>query len=203
MKVRLVSDLHINFSSVEIPLEDVDVLVLAGDMSPHPEQTADWIDRRVPKTLKTLYVPGNHEYEGHYINTHTSEMRKALKPFSNVKLLQNDSHVHEGVRFLGTTLWTNFAAFPQFGSAEDAMKRAKYVISPPSESRKRTAPGHSSLRMRKMNFGLRAVFCRACWRNRLTGRRWSSATFCHPQGACSRNTPLHPSTPILHVTWRI
>ena len=129
MKVRLVSDLHINFSSVEIPLEDVDVLVLAGDMSPHPEQTADWIDRRVPKTLKTLYVPGNHEYEGHYINTHTSEMRKALKPFSNVKLLQNDSHVHEGVRFLGTTLWTNFAAFPQFGSAEDAMKRAKYGIS--------------------------------------------------------------------------
>jgi predicted phosphodiesterase len=129
MNIRLVSDLHINFSSVEIPFGGVDVLVLAGDMSPSPEQTADWIARRVPEGLKTLYVPGNHEYEGHYINTHTQKMRAALAEFPHVKLLQNDVHVHEGVRFLGTTLWTDFAAFPQFGSIQDAMQRARYGIS--------------------------------------------------------------------------
>lgn len=112
MKIRLISDLHLNHSSVDIKnLEDVDVLVLAGDMSPFPEQTASWIDNKVPKHIKTIYVPGNHEYEGNNFLTHTKIMKDELKNLENVVLLQNEVFVLNDVRFLGTTLWTDFAAF--------------------------------------------------------------------------------------------
>ena len=42
--------------------------------------------------------------------------------------MQNEVYVKGNVRFLGTTLWTDFAAFPQYGTREALMKEARYQI---------------------------------------------------------------------------
>lgn len=128
MNIQLISDLHLNHSGVRIEVKDCDVLVLAGDMSPYPEETAQWIWRNVPADMTTIYVPGNHEYENSNVLTFDNEMRSALADLKNVHFLQNEVLEKDGVRFLGTTLWTDFAAYPEFGEVEDIRRHASKNI---------------------------------------------------------------------------
>ncbi|WP_280546914.1 metallophosphoesterase [Halomonas sp. 11-S5] len=57
-----------------------------------------------------IYIAGNHEY----YRTCMPEMRADLKKQAtdnNIHLLDNNSVVLGGVRFLGTTLWTDFSLY--------------------------------------------------------------------------------------------
>lgn len=54
-----------------------------------------------------FYVMGNHEhYSGRWDRTATI-LRKELEPYSNIHLLDNEWINVKGVRFAGTTLWTD------------------------------------------------------------------------------------------------
>ncbi len=65
-----------------------------------------------------LYVAGNHEYYDRGIASGLSELRQ-LCAGTRVRFLEQDEAVIDGVRFLGTTLWTDFMLFedPQQRSA--------------------------------------------------------------------------------------
>ena len=104
MKIHVLSDLHIEFADFKLPETDADVIVLAGDIGVGLGGLY-WIHaQRRDKPI--IYVPGNHEYYTHDINL-TSIIREMAA--DNVHVLNNDQVIIDGVRFLGATLWTDFA----------------------------------------------------------------------------------------------
>jgi hypothetical protein len=56
-----------------------------------------------------LYVPGNHEFYGHEYWS-LKEKLLTLCEDTRVFLLDSDVFVRGNVRFIGTTLWTNYKA---------------------------------------------------------------------------------------------
>lgn len=106
MKVHILNDLHIEFGEFEIPETDADVIVLAGDIGVGMAGLA-WIEAQ-NMSKPVIYIPGNHEFYHHDICL-INEI-KAHAP-DNVHVLNDDAIVINGVRFLGSTLWTDFLLF--------------------------------------------------------------------------------------------
>lgn len=104
MKIRIMSDLHLEFGEFTPTLTDADVLVLAGDIHVKLHAMA-WIGKHFPD-VPVIFVPGNHEY---YSSTFPGQILKLEESApSNVHVLDRGEVVIDGVRFLGTTLWTDF-----------------------------------------------------------------------------------------------
>lgn len=103
MKLNILSDLHLSFGELPAPDNDADVVILAGDIG-RPKAACAWAARLAKPVL---YVPGNHEFYGTSIRGALAELR-ALCIGSNILLLDNTAVVISGVRFLGTTLWSDF-----------------------------------------------------------------------------------------------
>jgi predicted phosphodiesterase len=109
VRLRILSDLHLEIRPIELPPVDADLVILAGDIA----NGADGIDwaRRV-FDVPVLYVPGNHEpYDGEYGATQAA-MHAAARG-TRVELLECGERVIAGVRFLGCTLWTDFSLAPE------------------------------------------------------------------------------------------
>ena len=66
-----------------------------------------WAENRFPDR-PVIYVPGNHEFYHHDIAL-VDEL-KAQAP-EHIHVLNDDQVVIDGVRFLGSILWTDFALF--------------------------------------------------------------------------------------------
>ena len=104
MKIRTMSDLHLEFGEFTPTPMDADVLVLAGDI--HMKLRAmKWIETHFPD-VPVIYVPGNHEYYGSKFLGHFLKLKEAAP--KNVHVMDRDEIVIGGIRFLGTTLWTDF-----------------------------------------------------------------------------------------------
>lgn len=110
MRIQLASDLHLEFLSRNFPGErliapayNVDVLVLAGDISHASSAVELFKDWPVP----VLYVMGNHEAYGSCIEAVQEELVRAAQGTS-VKFLEREVADFGGVRFLGCTLWTDY-----------------------------------------------------------------------------------------------
>ncbi len=108
MKIRVLSDLHIEFQGWTPPSVPADVVVLAGDIGSRAEGI-HWGREHFPES-EIIYVPGNHEFYGSEMHDMLGKMRRAAKRFS-VHLLDAESVAIDGVRFLGATLWTDFALY--------------------------------------------------------------------------------------------
>lgn len=118
MKIQYISDLHLDHSNMELEETDSDVLVIAGDISSFPLFTADWIEKNVGNKKPVIYVAGNHEYDYNDIAEHDFKISRALSHLENVHFLNNRSVIIDGVKFIGSTLWTGFDAFPEMGSVQ-------------------------------------------------------------------------------------
>jgi len=136
MKIKLVSDLHLEFSDCNIQNDqDYDVLILGGDimvaqdLHDHPEMdygmysnvNLEGLGRRQRKAqayrdfLKrcsfqfphVVYIMGNHEfYHGKFFDG-IEYMRDEVAKYPNVYMLENDTKVIDDVVFVGATLWTD------------------------------------------------------------------------------------------------
>jgi predicted phosphodiesterase len=102
MKIALLSDLHLSVHPLPPPTTDVDVVVLAGDIA-RPAAALAWA-RQIDRP--TLYVAGNHEFYGSDLTTTLADLREAAEG-SSVRVLEHDEWRHDGVRFLGCTLWSD------------------------------------------------------------------------------------------------
>lgn len=106
MKLNILSDLHLSQGAMERPCNDADVVILAGDIA-RPAEAVAWA---AGFARPVLYVPGNHEFYGSSLAGTAAELGQ-LSAGTRVHVLDN-SEVHlGGVRFLGTTLWTDFQLF--------------------------------------------------------------------------------------------
>jgi Icc-related predicted phosphoesterase len=105
MKLQIMSDLHNEFEHKPVVRTDADVIILAGDINVKASAIPWILD--VYKDTPVVYIAGNHEYY-HSDILHVDEKLKKLSRNTNIKFLQNTMRVVKGVRFLGTTLWTDF-----------------------------------------------------------------------------------------------
>jgi predicted phosphodiesterase len=105
MRIHLLSDLHNEFSPFNPEDLDTHVVILAGDIDVKT-RGVKWASRAF--TCPVLYVPGNHEFYGGHLS-HTLRKLRAAQG-AQVHVMDRDEVIIGGVRFLGATMWTDFAA---------------------------------------------------------------------------------------------
>jgi Icc-related predicted phosphoesterase len=109
MKIRLMSDLHLEFANYRIPAMEDDkdtVLVLAGDI--HLGLRAkNWIASYADKFRAIVYVLGNHEFYNNDIVKVIDSWSVPYSVPSNVHVLTNEIKHIGDVAFIGTPLWTD------------------------------------------------------------------------------------------------
>jgi predicted phosphodiesterase len=132
MKIQLLSDLHLEVHPqfVAEPAPGADVLVLAGDIgayqgshqvdgenfglerfSPLP-QYAGW-------PAPVVFVPGNHEYDMQDFDVARERLQRICERLGLI-WLDRETTVLDGVRFIGTTLWSDFDAMAMHEGVTDA-----------------------------------------------------------------------------------
>ena len=124
VKIQLMSDLHLESQPGfrAVPAPGADLLVLAGDIGSY--QRTSKLPATQPRDFGlaqfaskacggawplVLYVPGNHEYDNGDFDALDAELRAAVERFG-ITWLDRQVLVHQGVRFVGTTLWSDFDA---------------------------------------------------------------------------------------------
>ncbi len=125
MNIQLLSDLHLEANSrfQAQPAPSADVLVLAGDIGSYQRRRdgsampePDWGLRRfspLPQhagwPTPVMFVPGNHEYDALDLDTAHADLRATCARLGIV-WLEREVHLLNQVRFVGTTLWSDFDA---------------------------------------------------------------------------------------------
>jgi Calcineurin-like phosphoesterase len=129
VKIQLLSDLHLEVHPhfVPTPAPDADVLVLAGDVGSYQNGSqlndADFgLARFSPRQgwpVPVLFVPGNHEYDALDFDLTHARLRETCARLGIVFLeravvtsaqLLGSPRAMPPVRFIGTTLWSDFDA---------------------------------------------------------------------------------------------
>ena len=123
MRIQIVSDLHLEFSDINIQNQNsADVLILGGDImvaskvllpqSEYGIRFRDFLKRVSFQFPHVVYVMGNHEFysDGKFFES-VDIMRQACAAHSNVYLLERDTKVIDDVVFVGGTLWTDMNKF--------------------------------------------------------------------------------------------
>lgn len=113
MKIQFLSDLHMEVWKNSLPKitfdEDTNVIIFAGDISNDENQALSYMKKLVDQGYVVLYTPGNHEYYKHEYNEQYQAIKKACED-AGVVFLEMEYIDIEGVRFIGTTLWTDYNA---------------------------------------------------------------------------------------------
>lgn len=116
MSFDLISDLHVTplqlVSKATFPkLKPMsDTLVVLGDVCEQDQIKSSFFNvfQQLSKLWKhVLYVIGNHEYYFGYLDDTPDIIRGALRTLKNVVVLDNDVVQIDGVRFIGSTLWSD------------------------------------------------------------------------------------------------
>lgn len=128
MKIRILSDLHLEFAPITVDDADEDLIILAGDIGINiagmlfAKKLARGLDKPV------LMVAGNHEFyhdpmmrrytgiEPHSWESTLDNLRQVADHTDKVvkgeaTFLENTVVEYEGVRFIGATMWTDMKLF--------------------------------------------------------------------------------------------
>jgi predicted phosphodiesterase len=148
MRIQLFSDLHLERYPHFVPhiREDTDVVVLAGDIGSYQSGSRlldeDFgLGRFSPRRpgagrARVLYIPGNHEFDGLEFDEAYARLRATCAGLG-IEWLDRETLVVDGVRFIGTTLWSDFDALAvqeqdlskQLQRREKAFRAANYYLS--------------------------------------------------------------------------
>jgi predicted phosphodiesterase len=148
MRIQLFSDLHLERYPDFQPkfAASVDVVVLAGDIGSYQSgtrlNTADFgLERFSPlrpggPCSKVLYVPGNHEFDSLEFDDTYARLRAACDRLG-ITWLDREVVTLGRVRFVGTTLWSDFEALArkesgmlkQMKALAKAYRAANYYLS--------------------------------------------------------------------------
>jgi predicted phosphodiesterase len=137
LRIKLVSDLHLEFADIQIKNDNnYDVLILGGDI-----MVADHLKRAKPMSMAwageamvdsmsyrqqaalryreflkrcsfqfphVIFIAGNHEfYDGKWAETLDILRQECEEPFSNIYFLEQNTKVIDDITFVGGTLWTD------------------------------------------------------------------------------------------------
>ena len=131
MKIQLLSDLHLEAHPhfEPEPAPGADVLVLAGDVGSYQtgSQLADddfGLARFARWPVPVLFVPGNHEYDAQDFDAAHQRLRRTCERLG-LCWLERETLTLQGVRFVGTTLWSDFDALAEHEGSTDLARRLK------------------------------------------------------------------------------
>lgn len=125
MRIQLLSDLHLETHPhfVPTPAPGADVLVLAGDIGsyqygsllPGPDFGLERFSPKLGWPTPVLFVPGNHEYDALDIDATHARLRATcdrlgITWLERAVVAMDDPAGGAPVRFVGTTLWSDFDA---------------------------------------------------------------------------------------------
>jgi hypothetical protein len=116
LTIQYISDIHLEFLHIEeikskarkiIPI--CPILILAGDIgNPFQKGYKLFIEEMNNKFEKVFIISGNHEYYGGKSMEETEiQIKDIIKDYKNVSYLQNSYEDYNGIRYIGTTLWSN------------------------------------------------------------------------------------------------
>jgi predicted phosphodiesterase len=137
MKIQLLSDLHLEAHPhfVPEPAPGADVLVLAGDIGSYQQggQLGDEdfglarfspLPQGAAWPTPVLFVPGNHEYDAHDFDEAHARLQRTCDKWG-ITWLERETVVLNHVRFVGTTLWSDFDALADHEGASDLTRRLR------------------------------------------------------------------------------
>ena len=137
MNIQLLSDLHLEAHPhfLPEPAPGADVLVLAGDVGSYQEgsQLADQdfglarfspLPQGAGWPTPVLFVPGNHEYDAQDFDEAHARLRSTCDRLG-IAWLERETLVMQDVRFVGTTLWSDFDALADHEGSADLGRRLK------------------------------------------------------------------------------
>ncbi|MDQ2820757.1 MAG: metallophosphoesterase [Pseudomonadota bacterium] len=147
MRIQLFSDLHLERDPTFRPFiaADTDVVVLAGDIGSYQSgsrlPSSDFGLELFSPLLGApcpvvLFVPGNHEFDTLDFADTTARLRATCERLG-IMWLEREVAIVDGVRFMGTTLWSDFDALAisapdpvkQLAMRHKAMRAANYYLS--------------------------------------------------------------------------
>ena len=149
MKIQLLSDLHLEVEPQwqPTPAPNADLLVLEGDIGSYQTgsrlvQDDFGLTRFSPRhgwPTPVLFVPGNHEYDGLDFDLAHARLRETCERLGLIWLERTCVPMQvsgQAVRFLGTTLWSDFDALvdpqtslsAQLKAQDKAMRAANYFL---------------------------------------------------------------------------
>lgn len=134
MNIQLLSDLHLEAHPHfrPEPAPGAQLLVLAGDIGSYQAggqlEEADFgLARFSPRhgwPTPVLFVPGNHEYDAQDFDEAHARLQDTCDRLG-IRWLERESCVLEGVRFVGTTLWSDFDALADHEGTTDLTRRLR------------------------------------------------------------------------------
>ena len=136
MRIKLVSDLHLEFSDINIQNDqDYDVLILGGDImiaqdlhdhptfdfNPYQHGAFESLGRKQQRVARfrdflkrcsfqfphVIYIAGNHEFYHGKFYAAIDYLREECAKYPNIYFLENDTKIIDDVVFVGGTLWTD------------------------------------------------------------------------------------------------
>ena len=140
MNIQLLSDLHLETQPdfAPEPAPNSDLLVLAGDIGSYQQGSAltqlgdenfglarfSPLPQYAGWPTPVVFLPGNHEYDNlDFDETH--ERLRATCDRLGLIWLERESLELDGVRFLGTTLWSDFDALAPRGPSAKLSEQLK------------------------------------------------------------------------------
>lgn len=128
MNLALLSDLHMELGQGLPKISrSADVIVLAGDIDSRGASIE--VARRFRNKYEkpVIVVAGNHEHYSQELNASIQQLRDAAATEDKIHFLENDAVQVGEVRFLGCTLWSDFARNGEAEAANHMWLAGKYV----------------------------------------------------------------------------
>lgn len=107
-KIQLLSDLHLDKSQTDLLTDNADIVLIVGDTT-YQDHHWDILFQKL-NGKPTIIVPGNHDYDGWDVATRDGQIKELAKDYPNVHYLNNESIVLQGIKFIGSCLWTDLAS---------------------------------------------------------------------------------------------
>lgn len=108
LRIRVLSDLHLNNQNWQAPHAPADLVVLAGDIA-NGTAGLHWARQNFEDT-PIVYVSGNQEFYGHNADDLLAEMHVIARDL-DIHFLEQEVLNFKGLRILGATLWTDYNLF--------------------------------------------------------------------------------------------
>lgn len=113
MKIRILSDLHLDVAPFTFKPGDEDVVVLAGDITTISPQSFMRFTRLIESIKKPIvYIKGNHEGYLALTENVDKELRTLEACYKHFHFLDDQIFEVGDYRFIGTTLWSNLDITP-------------------------------------------------------------------------------------------
>ncbi|MBA9030956.1 metallophosphoesterase [Rhizobium leguminosarum] len=112
MRAWIISDLHYSptdaLMGMPFRVPDADICICAGDISENISISIAYLRRDIERHMPVILVLGNHDYYNGSLDFALERARREIAG-TRIRLLENQSIEIGDIRFVGATLWTDFA----------------------------------------------------------------------------------------------